>query len=123
MSKSVTKGGVTSTNGRCVAQLRSLQNVGDGLPLENAQYVAKKARGYAHVITGQMRDHTVAKKVNDKKAEVVSTMPYAGFEEFGTKFRPAHPFIRPAVIDGQNELPNMNRKEVNREIRRRVNAA
>ena len=123
MSKTITKGGVTSANGRCVAQLRSLQNVGDIMALPAAQFVAKRARDYAHVITGQMRDHTVAKKVGDTNAEVVSTMPYAGYEEFGTRFRPAHPFIRPAVIDGQNELPNMNRKSVNKEIRRRVNAA
>jgi HK97 gp10 family phage protein len=123
MSKTVTKGGVTSANGKCVAQLRSLQNVGDILPLQSAQFVAKRARDYAHVITGYMKEHTVAHKVDDKKAEVISTAPYAGYEEFGTRYRPAHPFIRPAVIDGQNELPNMNRKAVNKEIRRRVNAA
>lgn len=123
MPKSITKGGVTSTNGRCVAQLRSLQNVGDIMALPAAQFVAKRAREYAHVITGQMRDHTVAKKIGDTKAEVVSTMPYAGYEEFGTRYRPAHPFIRPAVIDGQNEIPNMTRKEVNREIRKRVDRA
>jgi HK97 gp10 family phage protein len=106
-----------------VAQLRSLQNIGEILPLPMAQFVAKKARDNAHVITGYMRDHTVAKKVGDTKAELVSTAPYAGYEEFGTRYRPAHPFIRPAIVDARVELPNMTRKQVNAEIRRRVNSA
>lgn len=123
MSKVFTKGGVTSANGRCVAQLRSLQNVGEILPLPMAQWTAKRAREYAHVITGYMRDHTVAHKVDDTKAELVSTAPYAGYEEFGTRFRPPHPFIRPAIVDARVELPNLTRKQVNAEIRRRVNSA
>jgi HK97 gp10 family phage protein len=123
MSKVITKGGVSSANGRCVAQLRSLQNVGEILPMPMTQWTAKRARKYAHVITGYMQSHTVAKKVNDTKWEVVSTAPYAGYEEFGTRYRPPHPFIRPAIVDAQNELPNMTAKEVNREIRARVNRA
>lgn len=123
MTKVVTKGGVSSANGRCVAQLRSLQNVGNILPLPAAQYVAKRARQYAHVITGYMRDHTVAHKVGDDKAELISSAPYAGYEEFGTRFRPPHPFIRPAIMDARVELPNMNKKEVDAEIRKRVNRA
>ena len=123
MSKVYSKGGVTSSNGRCVAQLRSLKDVGNILPLPMAQYVAKKARDNAHFITGYMKAHTVAEKVNDESAQVVSTAPYAGYEEFGTRYRPAHPFIRPAIVDARVELPHMTAKEVNREIRRRVNSA
>ena len=123
MSKSVTKGDVTSNGGRIQSQLRSLQDVGNILPLPMAQYVAKKARDNAHVITGYMKAHTVAHKVSDTKAELISSAPYAGYEEFGTRFRPAHPFIRPAIVDARVELPNMTAKEVNKEIRRRVNSA
>ena len=123
MSKVFTKGGVTSANGKCVAQLRSLQNIGNILPLPMAQYVAKKARDNAHVITGYMKAHTVAHKVNEEKAELISSAPYAGYEEFGTRFRPAHPFIRPAIVDARVELPHLTAKEVNKEIRRRVNSA
>ena len=123
MSKVITKGGVSSANGRCVAQLRSLQNLGEILPQPMAQWTAKRARSYAHVITGYMKEHTVAEKVNDTTWHVVSTAPYAGYEEFGTRFRPPHPFIRPAIVDAQNELPNLSAKECNREIRARVNSA
>jgi HK97 gp10 family phage protein len=118
-----TKAGVTGLNGRCVAQLNSLQNLGEILPLPAAQYVAKQARRYAHVITGYMRDHTVAKQTGPLTADVVSTAPYAEFEEFGTRFRPPHPVIRPAMADGAIYLPDMSAKECNREIRRRVSRA
>jgi HK97 gp10 family phage protein len=114
---------VKAINGRCIAQLKSLQNVGHILPLSSAQYVAKQARGYAHVITGYMKEHTVAKQTGEGKAEVVSTAPYAAYEEFGTRYRPAHPFIRPALADAAIHLPSMNAYEVNREIRKRVNRA
>lgn len=114
---------VKGINGRCIAQLKSLQNVGHILPLPMAQYVAKQARDYAHVITGYMRDHTVAKKTGDETAVVESTAPYAAYEEFGTRYRPAHPFIRPAMADAAIHLPGMCAKEVNQEIRRRVSRA
>jgi len=117
------RGSVKGINGRCVAQLKSIKDVGHIAPLPMAQYVAKLAREYAHVITGYMRDHTVAKKISDKRADVVSTAPYAAYEEFGTRFRPAHPFIRPAMWDARTNAPRMSALEINREIRKRVKSA
>jgi HK97 gp10 family phage protein len=109
--------------GRCIAQLNSLQNVGHILPLPLAQYVAKQARDYAHVITGEMRDKTVAKKTGDDTAEVQSNSDHAVYEEFGTRYREAHPFLRPAMADAAIHAPGMSAKELNKEIRRRVNSA
>lgn len=88
-----------------------------------AQYVAKKARGYAHVITGYMRDHIAAYKHDQLGWVVRSDATYSGFEEYGTRFRPPHPFMRPAIEDGKNEIPKLTAKEVNAEIRRRVKSA
>lgn len=105
---------------RVIAQLNSIQNVGHILPLPMAQYVAKQARGYAHVITGYMRDHIHAEKTGDTSAVVVSEAHYSGWEEWGTRFRPPHPFMRPAMADAAIHLPSMSAKEVNAEIRRRV---
>lgn len=115
---------VKGINGRCIAQLKSIQNVGH-IPayLPMAQYVAKQAREYAHVITGYMRDHIRAKKTGDTTAEVRAEAPYSAYEEFGTRYRPAHPFIRPAMADAAIHLPSMTAKEVNAEIRRRVSRA
>lgn len=114
---------VKAIDGRCVAQLKSLQNVGHVAPLPLAQFVAKRAREYAHVITGYMRDHTVAKKTGEGTAELVSTAPYAAYEEFGTRYRPPHPFIRPAIADVAIEGPQLSAKEINAEIRKRVKSA
>jgi HK97 gp10 family phage protein len=114
---------VQGINGRCIAQLNSIQNAGHVAALPMAQWVAKRAREYAHVITGYMRDHTVAKQTGAGKAEVVSTAPYAAYEEFGTRYRPPHPFIRPAMADGSLELPTLSVKEINAEIRKRVSRA
>ena len=111
-----------ANKGRVVAQLKSLVNIGETMPLPAAQYVAKQARDYAHVITGYMRDHIKARKAG-KSAEVVSEAKYSVFEEYGTRYRPAHPFIRPAMADGAIHLPTMTAKEVNAEIRRRVSRA
>lgn len=118
-----TKGGVTGLNGRCVAQLNSLKNVGHIAALPLAQYVAKRAREYAAVDTGYMRDHTVAKSTGEGTATVVSTARYAEFQEFGTYKMPAHPFIRPAIKDAKREAPKMSAKDINREIRKRVESA
>lgn len=118
-----TKHGVTGLNGRCVAQLKELQNVGHVAALPLAQYVAKQARGYAHVIAGEMKEKTVAKSTGEGKAEVQSTAGHAEFEELGTRFRPPHPFIRPAMADAAIHGPGMSAKDINREIRKRVERA
>jgi HK97 gp10 family phage protein len=114
---------VKGVNGRCIAQLRSLQNVGHVAPLPLAQFAAKRAREYAHVITGDLQRSIEAKKTGANTAEVVATMPYAMYEEFGTRYRPAHPYLRAAMADAAVHLPEMSAKEVNAEIRRRVNRA
>lgn len=108
---------------KVIAQLNDIQNVGHILPLPMAQYVAKQARGYAHVITGYMRDHITAKKDGDTDAHVESGAPYSGYEEWGTRYHPPHPFIRPAMADAAVHLPDMTAKQVNQEIRRRVSKA
>lgn len=113
----------TSFSARCIMQLESIKDVGEVMPMPAAQYVAKRARGYAHVITGYMRDHISAFKHDALNWVVRATAPYSGFEEFGTRFRPPHPFMRPAIEDGRTEIPKLTAKEVNREIRKRVSRA
>lgn len=108
---------------KVIAQLNNIQNVGHILPMPMAQYTAKQAREYAHVITGYMRNHIKATKVSDTEAVVESGATYSGYEEWGTRFRPPHPFLRPAMADASIHLPDMSAKEVNREIRRRVSKA
>lgn len=105
---------------RVIAQLKSLEDVGHIMPLPSAQFVAKRARDYAPVDTGYMRDHIHAKQESAESAVVISEAPYSGWVEWGTRYMTARPFLRPAIGDAQRELPRMNAKAVNAEIRRRV---
>lgn len=120
-----TSRGLNSTRftAKCVMQLESIKDVGEVMPLPAAQFVAKRARARAHVITGYMRDHIHAQQTDNLGAVVKSEATYSGFEEYGTRFRPAHPFLRPSIEDGRREIPKLTAKEVNAEIRRRVNRA
>lgn len=108
---------------KCIMQLNALQDLGNVMPLPAAQYVAKRARENVHVITGYLRDHIHAKQTSNIGAVVEANAPYAGYEEYGTRFRPPHPYLRPAIAEGEKEIPKLTAKEVNAEIRRRVSRA
>jgi HK97 gp10 family phage protein len=108
-----------ANNGKVIAQLSSLYDLGDVMPLPACQYIAKKARSLAPVDTGYLRDHIHAMKTG-KTAIVISDAPYSAFVEFGTRKMAAQPFIRPAVDEGHAEMLTLTVTEVNREIRRRV---
>jgi HK97 gp10 family phage protein len=108
---------------KCIMQLNSLTDIGETMPLPAAQYVAKRAREYAHVITGYMRSRIHARKHSQLTAVAEAGAPYSGYEEYGTRFRPAHPFMRPAIADAQAELPKLTARQVNAEIRRRISRA
>jgi len=104
-------------------QLNSLQDVGHVMPLPAAQFVAKRARDRAPVDTGYMRDHIHAQKDGEASAAVISEANYSGFVEWGTVHMAAQPFLRPAIDDGQREIPKLTAREVNAEIRRRISRA
>lgn len=110
-------------NARVIAQLKAIEGAEHVAPLAAAQFVAKRARDYAAVDTGYMREHTHARSTGANSANVEATAPYSGYVEFGTYKMAAQPFIRPAIADGQVEIPKLTAKEVNREIRRRINSA
>lgn len=110
-------------NARVIKQLKAIEGAEHVVPLAAAQFVAKRARDYAAVDTGYMREHTHARKTGENSASVEATAPYSGYVEFGTYKMAAQPFIRPAIADGQREIPKLTAKEVNAEIRRRINRA
>ncbi|HEY6021336.1 MAG TPA: hypothetical protein VIY48_15965, partial [Candidatus Paceibacterota bacterium] len=68
----------TSFNAKCVMQLKELEDVGTVMPLPAAQFVAKRAREYAAVDTGYMRDHTHAEQTDNLGAVVKADAPYSG---------------------------------------------
>jgi HK97 gp10 family phage protein len=109
-------------NARVIKQLKAIKDIEVSM-LTAAQYIAKRAREYAAVDTGYMREHTRAKKTGPKTAAVEASAPYSGYVEFGTYKASAQPFIRPAIAEGRREIPKLTAKEVNAEIRRRVSSA
>lgn len=73
--------------------------VGRQVSQSTAEAVAESARNRVHVITGETRDSIAVVLVNQYTAMVVAEGPGALAEEYGTRFRPAHPFLAPAVAE------------------------
>lgn len=63
--------------------------------------VQTSARRRCHVITGRLRDSIKAEKISYGKHRVVVGMHYGVYEEYGTRYRPPHPFFRPAVEENK----------------------
>jgi HK97 gp10 family phage protein len=63
----------------------------------------------APVLTGELRDSIHS--VDDGHAAVLieADSPHAIFNEFGTVHMAAHPFMRPALHEGESELPEVAR--------------
>jgi HK97 gp10 family phage protein len=72
---------------------------------EMLEWVAAEAetlmKGFAPVRTGNLRrsiTHRVYIKDNSWAALVGTNVRYAIFQEYGTRFHPEHPFVRPALM-------------------------
>ncbi len=73
---------------------RALQAVG--------QVGEAAAKGYAPVDTGTLRrslTHELGKRGFDQYVRIGTNISYAIFQELGTRFHPAHPFLRPSLAD------------------------
>ena len=75
--------------------------------------IANDAIKLAPVLTGNLRRSIayevgpggeVAKK--ESEGAVFSSCGYGGFQETGTRFAPAHPFLKPALDMNIHKLPN-----------------
>lgn len=61
-----------------------------------ADATVARAQVLVHKITGHLHDSIHKVGLGAARA-VVAEAPYAGYEEFGTRYRPAHPYMRPAI--------------------------
>lgn len=66
-----------------------------------AQRVESGAKRRVHVITGNLRDSIHRVRDATGKHTVVVGAHYGIYEEYGTRYRPPHPYFRPAVRDAQ----------------------
>lgn len=60
---------------------------------------AAGAKRRVHVITGNLKNSIVAVPIHPRHWEVVVGAHYGIYEEYGTRHRPPHPYLRPSVED------------------------
>jgi len=67
---------------------------------------------YVAVDTGYLKSRNTYKvtKYFNQKLTLLNDCEYAGFQEFGTRFMMAHPFIRPAMENHQHEINEIMRR-------------
>lgn len=69
-----------------------------------AFFVEGKAKIKAPVDTGFLSNSIQVDEVTEHQATVVAGAEYAIYQEMGTRFMPAHPFMRPAIEDNQTQI-------------------
>jgi len=68
------------------------------------------AKEHAPVLTGHLRrslTHELGKDGFDQFVRIGTNVSYAIFQELGTRFHPAHPFLRPALSDIEGFVKNL----------------
>lgn len=66
-----------------------------------AQNVEGGAKRRVHVITGRLRNSIVRHRTGPGSHRIIVGMHYGVYEEYGTRYRPPHPFFRPAVASAK----------------------
>lgn len=64
-----------------------------------ARGATANARRRVHVITGALRASIHHQKVGPNHHKIIVGEHYGAYEEYGTRHRPPHPFLRPAIED------------------------
>lgn len=76
---------------------------------ESAILVEGKAVENVHVKSGTLK-LSITKIVEKIRAMVGTALSYAPFEEFGTRFRGAHAFLRPAFLSSIKKIKDIFKK-------------
>lgn len=63
-----------------------------------AKDVVDGAKRRVHVITGHLRNSIHRQRLGYARHRVIVGAHYGIYEEYGTRYRPPHPFFRPAVV-------------------------
>lgn len=64
------------------------------------------SQSLVHVITGQLKGSGRVEVVGNNRIEFRYDKEYAGWEEYGNRYREGHPYFEPAVTYIMNNLPN-----------------
>lgn len=69
-----------------------------------ARRVTASAKRRVHVITGHLKASITWVKTSVGRFKVVVGAHYGVYEEYGTRYRPPHPYFRPAVEEAKVEF-------------------
>lgn len=78
-----------------------------------ARNVEAGAKRRVHVITGHLRDSIHRERLGYGKHRVVVGAYYGVYEEYGTRYRPPHPYFRPAVAAAKVQFEQDMKKVFN----------
>jgi HK97 gp10 family phage protein len=82
--------------------------------LKYGQEVIDDAKTRAPVLTGQLRDSLVAEATGDLEVTLHDGVPWGQFQEFGTRYQAAQPFLTPAIDAAAGRLPGVVASAVER---------
>jgi HK97 gp10 family phage protein len=91
--------------------VRTLANEDDRMAENLAEYIAGRAQIYAPFRTGRLSSRIrVSSTGNGKRAVISDTSgpgirEYAAYNEYGTRYMEAQPYMRPAATDGIRHAP------------------
>lgn len=88
-------------NGGTRNMVLTVQNNAESLAYHYAQRVEASAKRRVHVITGNLKRSIHRVRLARYKHEVVVGAYYGVYENYGTRYRPPHPFWDPAIRDAK----------------------
>ena len=81
--------------------IRNVARDSDAAAERFAKGTEATAKRRVHVITGRLRNSIEAHKTGARSWEVRVGAYYGVYEEMGTRYRPPHPYFRPAVEENK----------------------
>ena len=78
-----------------------------------ARAVEAGAKRRVHVITGRLKSSIYRERIAPGKHRVVVGAYYGVYEEYGTRYRPPHPYFRPAVRAAKADIDRKMKKVFN----------
>lgn len=82
---------------------KSIENKITKALAKSGMIVAADAKAKAPVKTGQLRD-SINVKISGKSAEIGTNVEYAIYQEFGTRYIKAHPYLIPALKENTDRI-------------------
>ncbi|WP_248574615.1 HK97-gp10 family putative phage morphogenesis protein [Leuconostoc sp. MTCC 10508] len=93
----ITFDGADSLIGKFNKQPAIIQRKAGEIILNTANRVEKRAKEYAPVDTGYLRQHIISEKTGILSADVTSSAEYSVYQEFGTRKMAGKSFMSPAM--------------------------